>query len=74
MKIEANVNTHGNKRTSIINNAISGEIFQGKLQTISQGKLSSHETTTSSFVHLITQFLKFAWQKKHQLFIEVDGC
>ena len=54
MKIEANVNTHGNKRTSRVNNAISGEIFRGKLQTISQGKLSSQETTKSSFVHLIT--------------------
>ena len=54
MKIEANVNTHGNKRTSKVNNVISGEIFWGKLQTISQGKLSSQETTKSSFVHLIT--------------------
>ena len=45
MKIEANVNTHGNKRTGRVNNAISGEIFRDKLQTISQGKLSSQETT-----------------------------
>ena len=64
MKIEANVNTHGNRRTSRVNNAIWGEIFWGKLQTISQGKLSSQETTKSSFVHLITQVFKFAWQRK----------
>jgi hypothetical protein len=49
MKTEADVNTHETKFTSRVNNAICGEIFRGKLQNISQGKLSSRETTKSSF-------------------------
>jgi hypothetical protein len=53
MKIEAYVNTHENKLRSRVNNAISRENFYGKLQTISQGKLCSQETTKSSFLHLI---------------------
>jgi hypothetical protein len=64
MKIEADGNTHETKLTSRVNKAIYGEIFRGKLQNISQGKLSSQETTKSSFLHLIKQAFKFAWQGK----------